>query len=128
MTYDQNGTDLQIWNLNTQVASPVQLDGTNVFLSHKDGEVVSTENNQNNESDKWIFTEHTFKKIDKKPKQIRIKRYQSKFVIKNKKTGEVLEELDSTLKLRDWDDRGTQLWTLKPQNESGYSIVNVASG
>lgn len=50
-----------------------------------------------------------------------------KFVIENKKTGMVLEEAD-TIQMGEWEDNDSQLWLLKPQTESGYSIVNIASG
>lgn len=85
-----------------------------IFLTEQN--TLKCEHSKTNDgSDEWLFIEQS-------------KKVNMKFVIENGKTGKVLEEVEGTLIMEKWKNRDSQLWTLAPQNKSGYSLINVASG
>ncbi|XP_018578019.1 uncharacterized protein LOC108916291 isoform X2 [Anoplophora glabripennis] len=128
LTYSKNGSEYEIWRLKNRGYARIQIEYPNIFLAHKNGKPVYVENKQNDDSDKWSLSERKSEKNGAAPTRLYVQGHQAKFVILNKRTGQVLSETDKTVQMEKLENRHSQLWILNPQNNSGYSIVNAATG
>lgn len=104
------------WKLNILNHTKIQSDPPGIFIGiHSDNSTRCFLSESSDGSDEWLFIEP--------PKKLN-----TKFVIENRKTGKVLEEVQASLQVKSWKNIDSQLWTLRPQNKYQYSIANVASG
>lgn len=109
-----DGKRYNTWRLNTAGSTMISIDQPYIFLAQQGKEIWCSYNYPGSKSDYWVLTEQS-------------DRINKKFVIENKKTGKVLEETGGNHKMREWENKDSQLWTIKPHG-NGYSIVNVATG
>ncbi|XP_023310558.1 uncharacterized protein LOC111691647 isoform X2 [Anoplophora glabripennis] len=126
LTYSKNGTDFDLWKLNTRGDTGIHIEDANVILADVNGNVACVDHKQNDESDKWLLIEEELE-INAKPTPIYIEYHQERFVIQNKKTGRVLDVPNQFLKMREWENKNSQLWTLEADGFEHYLIRNVAN-
>ncbi|XP_023310556.1 uncharacterized protein LOC108908500 [Anoplophora glabripennis] len=126
LTYSKNDTDFDLWKLNTKSDTRIHIENANVILADVNGNVACLDHKENDESDKWLLIEEELE-VNAKPKPIYIEDHQEIFVIQNKKTGRVLDVPNRFLKMREWENKNSQLWTLEADGFEHYLIRNVAN-